>query len=99
MTPVHPIETSGAARSRDRRQSGWRRTPAFQVPDVGPPGDGVTVPALPSAPSLALTHAMTDGDVAAPTLGGEATHAFVDSVARVVRTPQRVTGWFVDLIV
>lgn len=98
MTPVHPIETSGAARrSRDRRPNGWRRGPAFQVPGDDPPAGGMSVPALP-APAGALLPALTAG-AAEMKYADQARHTFVDTVARATRTPQRVTGWFVDLTV
>ena len=98
MTPVHPIETSGAARrSRDRRPNGWRRGPAFQIPGDDPPANGMSVPALPAPASVllpALAAARSD-----PKYAGQASQNFVDTVARAMRTPQRVTGWFLDLTV
>lgn len=99
MTPVHPIDTSGAARPRDRRQTGWRRSATFQVPDDGPPANGVQVP------TIASPQALVSATAAAPAAGNDqayvepAGHQFADTVARAGRAPQRITGWFVDLIV
>ncbi len=99
MTPVHPIETSGAARrSRDRRQSGWRRGPVFQVPSDEPPANGVRLPMVQPAQSTALVPLSTDSGHELK-YASHSSHAFVDTVERAARMPVRVTGWFLDLIV
>lgn len=101
MTPVHPIDTSGAA--RDRRQTGWRRSSTFQVPDDSPPANGVRAPMIASPQALVSVTAASPAsgrDGRAYSAYAEQTgHQFTTNVAQVVRTPQRVTGWFVDLIV
>lgn len=99
MTPVHPIETSGGAhRSHERRTNTWRRGPAFQLPDDVPAAGDLAVHAVPPAQNVAVLAQTAGGgrDVSAP---DQASQAFVDNVSSVMRTPQRITGWFVDLIV
>lgn len=99
MTPVHPIEISGPARrSRDRRPATWRRAPVFQVPGDEPAADAERLASPLPAHSTALVtiEAERSSEVK---YASQASHAFVDNVERVVRTPQRVTGWFVDLSV
>ena len=99
MTPVHPIETSEVARRpHDRRPNGVRRAPAFQLPADAPPASDLAIHATPPVSNLAVVMLSADDSVAAPT-ADEASQAFVDNVTRVMRTPQRITGWFVDLIV
>lgn len=101
MTPVHPIDTSGAAQPRERRQTGWRRTSTFQVPDDTPPANAVRVPMI-AAPAILPTETTTSATSANgsdQTQADQARHQFVDNVTRVVRAPQRITGWFVDLTV
>lgn len=98
MTPVHPIETSGA--SRDRRQTGWRRSSTFQIPDDGPPANGVRLPMIASPQALVSANAASppgahDGRASTAQAG----QPFTSNVAQALRAPQRVTGWFVDLIV
>lgn len=99
MTPVHPIETSGSARrSHERRPNAWRRAPVFQLPGDAPVATDLPVRAMPPAQNVAvLTQAADEGlGIPAP---DQASQTFVDNVTRVMRTPQRITGWFVDLIV
>jgi hypothetical protein len=99
MTPVHPIDTSGAAQPRERRQTGWRRPPTtFQIPDDNPPAAPLRVPMI-AAPAILPADATTAASGLDQTQADQARHQFVDSVARVVRAPQRITGWFVDLTV
>ncbi len=99
MTPVHPIETSGGApRSHERRTNAWRRGPVFQLPDDAPAASDLAVRAVPPAKNIAVLAQSVGGgfDATAP---DQASQAFVDNVSSVMRTPQRMTGWFVDLIV
>jgi hypothetical protein len=99
MTPVRPIETSvSARRSYERRPNAWRRGPTFQLPGDEPVASDLTVHAVPPTQNLPiLTQSADEGpDVQSP---DQASQAFVDNVTRVMRAPQRITGWFIDLIV
>ena len=98
MTPVHPIEISGPARRPRDRRPGWRRGPVFQVPGDEGAATAERLPSAPSAQGTALVAVAAESGADGKPVS-QATHAFVDNVARVVQTPQRVTGWFVDLIV
>jgi len=99
MTPVHPIEMSdGARRSHERRTNAWRRGPVFQLPGDAPAASDLAVPTASPAQNVAVLAQTADGgfDVSAP---DRASQTFVDNVSSVMRTPQRITGWFIDLIV
>jgi hypothetical protein len=99
MTPVHPIETSGGAhKSYERRPNAWRRGPVFQLPGDGPAAGDLAVRAVPLAQNVAVLAQSAGGGFEAST-PDQASQAFVDNVSRVMRTPRRITGWFVDLIV
>jgi hypothetical protein len=99
MTPVHPIETSGSARrSYERRPNAWRRGPVFQLPGDEPVASDLAVRTAPPVQSLAALTQFTDDGPGVPS-PDQASQAFVDNVTRVMRSPQRITGWFVDLIV
>lgn len=99
MTPVHPIETSGATRrSHDRRPNAWRRAPVFQLPGDAPAASDLAVRTVPPAQNAAVLVQTADDDISLPS-ADQASQTFVDNVTRVMRTPQRITGWFVDLIV
>jgi hypothetical protein len=99
MTPVHPIETSGTARRPyDRRPNAWRRAPVFQIPGDTPVATDLAVRPAPPAQALALLTQTADEGAGIPS-PDQASQTFVDNVTRVMRTPQRITGWFVDLIV
>lgn len=98
MTPVLPIETSGTAhRPRDRRPNGSRRAPVFQLPADAPPASDLAIHTNPPVPNLAAV--LLSDDSADIPAADQASQTFVDNVTRVMRTPQRITGWFVDLIV
>jgi hypothetical protein len=97
MTPVHPVETSDLSRrSRDRQQPAWRRAAAFQLPDSPAPADDLPLPATPPAFSPLLIAAESGQDA---TESGQASHAFVENVTRVMRTPHSIAGLFVDVTV
>ncbi|HTY69358.1 MAG TPA: hypothetical protein VMH36_22075 [Alphaproteobacteria bacterium] len=99
MTPVHPIETSGGARrSHERRTNAWRRGPVFQLPGDVPAASDLAVHSVPPTQNVAVL-AQTAGGSFDATAADQASQAFVDNVSSVMRTPQRITGWFVDLIV
>ncbi len=99
MTPVHPIETSGAARrSHERRPNAWRRAPVFQLPNDAPAATDLAVRPAPPAQNLALLTLTADEGPAIPS-PDHASQTFVDNVTRVMRSPQRITGWFIDLVV
>ncbi len=99
MTPVHPIETSGAARrSYERRPNAWRRGPVFQLPGDTPVATDLPIRAVAPAQNLAVLTQTADEGSAVPS-SDQASQTFVDNVTRVMRSPQRITGWFIDLIV
>jgi len=99
MTPVLPIETSGAShKSRERRTNAWRRGPVFQLPTDAPAVSDLAVRPTPPAQNVAVLTQTADDDFALPS-ADQASQTFVDNVTRAMRTPQRITGWFVDLIV
>jgi hypothetical protein len=99
MTPVHPIETSlGARRSHDRRPNAWRRAPVFQLPGDTEVATDLPVPAASPVQNVAVLTQSADEGPGIPS-PDQASQTFVDNVTRAMRTPQRITGWFVDLIV
>lgn len=98
MTPVHPIETSGGARqSRDRRASAGRYAAIFRVPDETASEPAPAAAIQPLQGTALITVPSDHGAEARP--AGRASQTFVENVNRLIRAPQRLTGWFVDLTV
>lgn len=99
MTPVHPIETSGGARqSRDRRPSAGRYAAIFRVPGAETASEPAPAAALQPLQGTALITVPSDHGGEARS-AGRASQTFVENVNRLIRAPQRLTGWFVDLTV